>query len=214
MATDEYFGTYAQFETASKQEGAKLTGADNLVGDVFTIEFVVEDGQRVAWMKNRFGALVGFFDEETSRQLSLCEARGWVLQALLAYVAYSDSPDQSQYWGEAALICFSPAYTEAFDVFTHMVADRLINGVRPLVDLGAQGVNQIISTDGAWFPKKTLLALPKNPGTVYIKTKRSINEKLIEQGRAGNKGCYVGTIILVAVILAALVFLLRSCGLF
>lgn len=214
MAASKYFGTYASFKTVSKQEGSNLMGADNLVGDVFTIEFVIEDGQRTAWMKNRFGSLVGFFDEKTSHQLSLCEARGWTLQALLAYVAYTDTPAPGSYWGEAALICFDPAYTEAFSVFTHVVADRLMDGVRPVVDLGKEGVNQLISSDGAWFPKKTLPILKKNPGTAYVKTKRNINEKLIEQGRARNKGCYTGSILVLALIFAGVVFLLRSCGLF
>ena len=65
MADIPYFGTYARFDTASKKDAAVLLGADNLVGDVFDIEFVTEDGVRTAWMKNRFGAMVGFFEPGT-----------------------------------------------------------------------------------------------------------------------------------------------------
>ena len=43
---DQYFGTYHRFETSSKKDAALLLGADNLVGDMYDIEFVTESGQR------------------------------------------------------------------------------------------------------------------------------------------------------------------------
>ena len=89
MQQDCYFGTYARFETSSKKEGSALVGADNLVGDRFDIEFLTEDGVTTAWMRNRFGALAGFFDENLSRRLAIMKARGWKLQALLSFVAYT-----------------------------------------------------------------------------------------------------------------------------
>ena len=92
-----------------------LLGADNLVGDVFNIEFITEEGVRTAWMKNRFGALVGFFEPGTARELSLCEAKGFKLQALLSFIAYSESPDPGRYWGEAALVCYDPKNAAAFE---------------------------------------------------------------------------------------------------
>ena len=104
MSSIPYFGTYARFNTVSKKDAAVLLGADNLVGDIYDIEFIVEDGVRTAWMKNRFDAMLGFFDPGTSRELSLCEAKGYKLQALLSFVAYSEKPDPGEYWGEAALI--------------------------------------------------------------------------------------------------------------
>ena len=41
---DQYFGTYHRFETSSKKDAALLLGADNLVGDMYDIEFVTESG--------------------------------------------------------------------------------------------------------------------------------------------------------------------------
>lgn len=213
MANNEYFGQYARFDSASKKEGAGLVGADNLVGDIFTIEFEFIDGQRIAWMKNRFGARVGFFDTEVSSRLNLCEARGWVLHALLTFVAY-DEPEGGHYWGEAALLCFDKKNEEAFEKFTATIGKRLAEGIRPQVELAERGVDQVVESGGAWQPKNTI-PLPKNdPGTAYIKTRRSATEKLVEQGRAKNKGCYVGSILLLAAILAAIAFALRSCGVF
>ena len=62
MLTERYFGTYARFETISKREAAPLLGADNLVGDEFSIDFQIEDGTSIAWLKNRFGAVIGRLD--------------------------------------------------------------------------------------------------------------------------------------------------------
>ena len=62
-----YSGSYERFDTVSKKEASVLMGADNLVGDRFAIEFKTDNGTTVAWMKNKFGALVGYFNPEVSR---------------------------------------------------------------------------------------------------------------------------------------------------
>ena len=64
---ERYFGTYQTFRTASRQEAAALLGSDNLVGDEYTIDCVLEEGEHKAWMVNRFGARVGYFDPGFSR---------------------------------------------------------------------------------------------------------------------------------------------------
>ena len=71
MQAERYFGTYARFNTLSKKDAAILLGADNPIGDVFEIVFQTDNGVSTAWMKNRFGALIGFLDAELSRQLSI-----------------------------------------------------------------------------------------------------------------------------------------------
>ena len=43
MSKDCYFGDYARFETPDKNTGAMLNGADNLVGDPYTIVFKTKD---------------------------------------------------------------------------------------------------------------------------------------------------------------------------
>lgn len=212
MSDIPYFGTYARFSTASKKDAAALIGADNLVGDIFSIEFITEDGVRTAWMKNRFGAFMGFFDPGTSRELSLCEAKGYKLQALLSFVAYSETPDPGEYWGEAALVCYGTENAEAFDCFTGNIAARLMEGIRPEVDLGEQGYAKVIESKGAWKPTKTVPLPSKRAGSALLKTRRSMSEKMIEQGRKGNKGCYIVSWLFLLAVVAGVLFGLRSCG--
>ncbi len=155
---NSYFGTYARFDTLSKKDAATLLGADNLVGDVFDIVFQTEDGVSTAWMKNRFGGLVGYFDPSFSRKLSVFAARGWNLRALLSFVAFTDKPEPGHYWGQAAVICYDPSLEQTLSPFIASTASRLSDGVRPDVDLGEQAVEQLISSDGAWNPKKNRAA--------------------------------------------------------
>ena len=122
-----------------------LLGADNLVGDKYDIEFVTESGQRAAWLRNRFGAKIGFFDADFSRQLSVIVARGWTVQAVLSFVAYTDRPAPGRYWGEVAVICFDPALEDAFGPFVDNLSRRLADGVRPEVELGEQGVAKVVA---------------------------------------------------------------------
>ena len=145
MQAERYFGTYARFNTLSKKDAAILLGADNPIGDVFEIVFQTDNGVSTAWMKNRFGALIGFLDAELSRQLSILAAREWKLQALLSFVAFTDHPEPGHYWGQVAIICYDSNLDQAFKPFIATTAQRLSDGVRPEIDLGEQGVEQVIS---------------------------------------------------------------------
>lgn len=214
MQAERYFGTYARFDTRSKKDAAALLGADNLIGDVFEIVFQTEDGVSTAWMKNRFGALIGYFDASFSRELSVLAARGWKLQALLSFVAFTDRPEPGHYWGEAAVVCYDPTLDQAFEPFIASTAQRLSDGVRPEVDLGEQGVEQVVSSNGAWTPKKTVAFPAKEQGTVIMKSRRKMSEKLIEQGRKGNKGCYAVSWLFLLLLVALALFGLKSCGVF
>lgn len=214
MQVERYFGTYTRFDTKSKKDAGQLLGADNLVGDVFDIVFETEDGTSVAWMKNRFGSLIGRFDTTISRQLSILKARGFKLTAILSFVAFTDNPDPGHYWGEAALLCYDSSLEQVFVPFTNSVATRIAEGIRPDIDLGEQGVSQVIDSNGSWSPKGTIPLPQKQAGTVIMKDRRKLSEKLIEQGRKGNKGCYVFSWVFLLLAVALLLFGLKSCGLF
>lgn len=212
MQAERYFGTYARFETASKREAAALLGADNLVGDMFEIVFETEADTSVAWLRNRFGGMIGYFDTETSRTLNVLSARGWNLHAILSFVAFSDSPKPGYYWGQAALLCFDKKYKQAFDVFLKNISKRLAGGVRPDISLGEQGIEKVIESGGVWTPKDTVKLPPKEEGTAIVKDSRKFSEKLIEQSRQGNKGCYAASWVLLLGIVALILFSLKTCG--
>ncbi len=211
---DQYFGTYQTFETVSKKDAAVLLGADNLVGDRYTIEIELDGDAHKAWLISRFDQRIGFFDGNFSRRLSILKANGLELTAILSFVAYTDMPEPGHYWGEMAVIAYNPAHKEAFERFITTVCTRMFDNVRTRVNFDAEGVEHIISSGGSWVPEQTVPMPSKKKGTVIMKSKRSVSEKLIEQGRKGNKGCYVVSWAFIIALVAALLFGLKACGVF
>ena len=211
---DQYFGTYQTFETVSKKDAAVLLGADNLVGDRYTIEIELDGDAHKAWLVSRFDQRIGFFDGNFSRRLSILKANGLELTAILSFVAYTDMPEPGRYWGEMAVIAYNPAHKEAFERFITTVCTRMFDNVRTRVNFDAEGVERIISSGGSWVPEQTIPMPSKKKGTVIMKSKRSVSEKLIEQGRKGNKGCYVVSWAFIIALVAALLFGLKACGVF
>lgn len=211
---DKYFGTYQTFETVSKKDAAVLLGADNIVGDIYEPLFELDGDTHRVWLVNRFDQKIGFFDPAFSRKLSVMKASGLTIKAVLSFVAYSDTPDPGKYWGEMAVICYNPAYEEAFGRFIKTVSQRMGDGNRTRVDFGSEGVEKIISTNGTWVPDQITPMPEKKKGSAIMKSKRSLNDKIVEQGRSGNKGCYVVSWAFIIVIIAAVLFGMKSCGVF
>lgn len=210
-----YFGTYARFDTLSKKDAAPLLGADSLVGDAFTIEIEREERRPVAWIVNKFGAKVGRLDPDVSRELGICRARGWTMRALLSFVAFTDSPEPGHYWGEVALICNDSHHDNAFDEFSRRVAALMVEGIRPEVDLSQSGIEHVLSSNGEWVTENRHPLPDKMHGTVLLKKQRSLSEKMIEQGRKGNKGCYaISWLFLIIIAMTIIVIVLKVLGMF
>ncbi len=213
---DYYFGTYQRFDTVSKKEAGTLIGADNLVGDPYEMVHELEGGVHRTWLVNRFDQRTGFFDPQFSRKLSVFEARGFTMRAFLSFVAFTDANDSNEdgaYWGEMAVICYDPAYESTFGPFAEAVSARMQEGERPRLDLGEEDVKRIEAADGAWVPKRSVPLPQKEKGTVIMKSRRSASEKMIERGRARNKGCYVVSwAFIVVCVVAVVLIVLRLCG--
>lgn len=206
-----YFGKYAEFQTESKKAAAPLLSADTMIGDVLTVECELENGSHRAWLYNPLGMCIGFLDSEVSRDLSLQAARGLELHAVLSFVAFTDHPDDGHYWGDVALVCYPPSQAEAFRHFLAKVSDQMAQGIRLNVDLGADAITHIAESEGQWLPEQTVPMPAKIKGTAIIKQRRGFNDRLIQQGRAGNKGCYVASWVFLLLLVALIIFGLHSC---
>lgn len=210
----EYFGKYVDFSTPSKKDASVLLGADNAVGDTYDLEFESVEGEQRAWLANRFGQRIGYLDAATSRTVRTLQAEGLQARAVLSFVAFTDHPDEGHYWGQVALLCFKSANTAAFDPFVVNVAKRMGEGLRTSVDLGPEGVAKVLESDGTWVPSQTVPFPENEKGTAYLKKRRKMSERVIEQGRKGNKGCYVVSWVFLLALVAFAIFGLHSCGVF
>ena len=200
-----YEGFYARFDTPDKATGSMLMGPDHIVGDDYEVFFKTEEGRVVAWVRNKFGAETGFFDADTSRKLQLANAREKTIRAVLSYVAYSDEPDPGLYWGQMALFCFSPRYADEMNAFVDRVAAKIAEGTRPAINLGSQAAAKILEQPD-WLPSDTMPLPQKEVGMAVLKDHRTMSEKMIEQGRGGNKGCYAISIIFIVVVVLAVLY--------
>ena len=201
MATVPYYGAYALFDTPSKQVGGMLMGADNIVGDLYTIEFRTEHGNQVPWIINRFGKEIGYIEGEAARELVLCQARDWKINAILASVFYSQTPEPGHYWGEFVVICYSKSNEEVFDRFVQGVSKMLAEGNRPTVNLGQNGFQQVLDSKGDWLPTTRQDKYTLDKGHAVVKDHRTFNEGIVESARSRHPGCMVvGWVFIFAVI--------------
>ena len=214
MAETPYFGQYYCFETENKRKAADLLSTNNLVGDRYTIEFTEADEGTKAWLINRFGDRIGFLDGAGAYQARLALARGWTTAAYLSFVAYTQNPEPGFYWGEVALIAYEPRYEEAMSAFLKELVDLMGNGVRPKIDFGQEAFDQIIESKGSWFPKDRMKMPEMEKGTAVVKDHRTANDRLIEESRKGNIGCYIGSWAFLLAVVAGVLFGLHSCGVF
>ena len=187
-------------------------GPDNLVGDPCKVVFNVQNQETIAWLENRFGAQIMFFDAETSRLLSIYQAKGFELYGALSYVAFTDSPDPGYYWGEAAVVAIDPHYSLPLTTFWTYVRFQLADAIRPELNLSENAVSRIIEEHGRWHPNGTV-PFPELPkGSAYVKKSMSLSEKAIEQGRKKKFGCYIVSWAFIIGVLFAIVYGLMSCG--
>ena len=209
-----YFATYARFDTVDKEAAAAFLGADNIVGDTFTIDHEVTPDSDKAWIVNPFGKKMGYLEPKTASQVDLCKAKGWTTIAILALVAFSEEPSPGLYWGEVVIISYDPKYESDFSVFVEGIRKQISKGVRPKVALGPDSLQTIISSHGNWLPADRVALPKKEKGTAWVKTERTGTEALVEQARKGNIGCTIGSWAFLLVLVALIVFGLHSCGLF
>lgn len=215
MAEDNrYFGTYARFDLIEKSDAGFLIGADCLVGDEFTIDLEIEEGKHIAYLSNKFGKRLLYLDSKISRRLSVFAARGWKIRALLSFVAFTEKGGNSYYWGEMAIVANDSVYNEAFDAWAANIGKTMGEGRRPDVNLSVSGIQQVIDSNGAWIPATTSPYPTENHGAAVVKRKLSASEKMIEQGRKKNPGCYVISWAFIIACIVGVIFLIKSCGWF
>lgn len=211
---ERYFGTYQTFQTASRKDAAALLGSDNLVGDRFTVDCTIDGGVQKAWLVNKFGQRVGYFDPSFSRELSLLRAGDMNIVALLSFVAFTEQPEPGHYWGEAAVVAYSKRDDAAFGPFVDQVAKLIGQGIRPALSLRDEGVQRVLESQGSWVPSDRVPLPQKQKGMAILKRRRSFTDSLVEQGRKGNKGCYLLSWAFLLALVAATIFGLKSCGVF
>ena len=205
-----FFGKYERFELSPNADTGQILSADNAVGDIYRIDIEIDKGEYTAWLINAFKKKIGYFDITFSRELALLSAEGLTEKAILSFIAYSADEDNGVYWGEACVICFDPAYGDEFNRFIKGVAGRISDDVRPKIDMNSQTAENIIASNGNWLPSQNIILPDQSKDLTYIKRRRRGMEKIIDQGRAHNKGCYVASWAIILIFLFLVIYIVKS----
>lgn len=211
---ERYFGTYQTFRTVSKKDAAVLMGSNTLVGDRYRINLTMDEGVHRAWLINKFNETIGYFDDSFSHELSLLAAEGLELVGILSFVAFTETPEPGEYWGQAAVIGYSPHCSEEFNQFIDGICGLIGKGIRPKLALKGSAVDEIIDSNGTWLPSERKPLPEKQRGMALLKTRRGFIDGLVEAGRTGNKGCYILSWAFLLALVAAIIIGLKSCGVF
>ena len=156
---------------------------------------------------------MGVLNEKTAKQVDLCNAKGWKTVALLACVAFKEEPKPGEYWGQVAIISYDPVHEDAFSTFVKTIGNELGKGIRPALDWGI-AASHAYSKAGAWVPTGRV-PLPKlKKGSAFIKTERTTTDKLVNQARKTRVGCTIISWAIIIIFVVAVIFAMKSCGMF
>lgn len=214
-ASDIYFGTYATFQTKDKNSGAALAGPDNAVGDKGTIEWKLDEHKRrQAWLVNPYGQTIGYLDQDMSHTLAVLQAKDWEITYVLSFTAYSETFGENAYWGQVAIIAYSPRYAESFQSFVASFAQEAAQGLRPDPSLSARSAEEIAKDPSCWKPSNKVKMPDSEASCVILKDHRSMHDKVLDLGRSRNIGCYIVSWAFILGIIACILWLLHRMGIF
>ena len=214
MAQELYFGEYVKFYPLD-QKAADFMGADNLVGDRYRIVIRDEEGGYRAYLENRFGKEIGYLDNRILRQVQLAQAKGWETAAYFSFLAFTEAKDDdhpAHYWGEMAVMCYDPKIAPQVERFQQKLSAKMADGGRPQVDFGQRGVELMVANED-WFPTDRAATPKMGKGSSMVKDHQTPTERLVEQSRKRNLGCYVISWAFIIAVVALVVWGIYSCAL-
>ena len=202
------FCKYGIATPKTKEDIGSLLNADNIVGDISNVSISLLDGKHVASVVNRFNKSPAYFGEETSKELAVCEADSKIILAILTRVGFTERREGSNYWAEYALFCYNPSNEEFFKPFIDFYCIQASKGTRLDLNISSQDVEKIISSNGKIYPKNTLSSTKKTKGTVVLKSKKNLQDFLIEKGRERNIGCMIGGWAFLLLVVSLFIFII------
>lgn len=188
--TQENMAKYYQVKPASKKQSAQLTSPNSIVGNKFALK--IDPSKQQVTIKNKFDYAVAKLNDDDAKQIILLKNKRLELTCMLTYVTFCEPKSQHE---ACFLICAYPKkHKEAYNNFFENVSEHLSNGNIPDIKLDKFEQNKIVETNGDFKINKFLPKPKLEPGTVTIKAKQSLKEKIIEAGRQKKPGCYIASI--------------------
>ena len=103
---------------------------------------------------------------------------------------------------EFLILAYPKKNSEAYENFIETVSSKLADGNRPDISLDEFERKEIEKSNGNYKITKFLPKPKLDKGTVILKNKQGLMEKIIEAGRQRKIGCYLGSILFLIVVVA------------
>lgn len=187
MPQARFEGFYGTFTTPDKTVASRILGADVPIGSILHFDFQ-RDPEKI-WVFDRYNHALGTLDADSDLKVRLMHAHNQEIQAVLAAVFFTENENEGTFWAEILIMGYSVSYHKTFNRFVERISGLCIEGIRPDIDLGEQGIAKLLE-DNDWLPTKRIAPRTLSSDTVRVKSKQSFQEKMVEQARAGNKGCF------------------------
>ena len=114
----------------------------------------MDEGVHRAWLINKFNETIGLLRRRFLARTEPFAAEGLELVGILSFVAFTETPEPGEYWGQAAVIGYSPHYAEEFNRFIDGVCGLIGKIIRPKLALNGPAVDEIINSNGTWLPSE------------------------------------------------------------
>lgn len=189
-----------------KRQAAQLTGSNSLCGDKFNLS--IDSRKSVVSIQNKFNHYVAELNEENSKQIKLWHNKGLEVIALLSCVFYCEP--ERKHSAEFLILAYPKKNSEAYENFIETVSSKLADGNRPDIKLDEFERKEIEKSNGNYKITKFLTKPELDKGTVILKNKQGLMEKIIEAGRQKKIGCYLGSILFLLVIIGLIVWLVSQ----
>ncbi len=201
-----YFGHYYRFNTTNKRAAPLLLGSDCIIGKDCVLEY--DQDKQMYWICNDYSNQLGYLSYENSHELRLAYAEGYRIRCFVTKIAFTESPEGGYYWGELACLGYQAHDEEDIGPFIQRLQKAFAQGVCPDLDLSSEARRQAFDPKTDYLPtKRHHTELPQEK-TAILKDQVSFKDRLVEQGRAGNKGCYIASwIFLLSLATGALVWI-------
>lgn len=196
----EIYTKYIQAKPANKIQAAQLTSSNSVVGNFFNLEYDKEIKQIIIFNKYKYP--VAQLSAEDSKKIYLQINKENIIKCMLAYVTYCQP--KNCHYATFLFIAYPKQYKKAYNNFTNLIKSKIEQGIYPQINIEKYEHNQIIKKNGNFRIQKNIKPDLKS-GTVIVKDKISFTEKLIEEARNKNKGCYFASIVFLLTLAAFII---------
>lgn len=202
----ENFAKYLPAFPVSKKQAAQLTSSNSICGDKFSLK--IDTKKQQIKIYNKFNFCVAEIKGENAKQIILWHNKGMSTIALLSYVAYCEP--KNSHFAEFFIIAYPKKHAQSYENFIETVSSKLNDGNRPDIKLDEFERKEIENNHGNYKIAKFLPKPKLDKGTVILKNKQGLMEKIIEAGRHKKIGCYFGSILFLVLVIGLIILLISQ----